>query len=105
LLAAEAEQIAVRGDVLPPGELAVDAGRDLDQRTDLPLRGYRPRVREHQARHALQQRRLPRAVGADDADRLARRDLEVDVAQHPPPRVVVRRAPRARVRAAEVVTQ
>src|SRR5688572_17899999 len=81
--ATHAEDRAVEVDVLAPGELLVEAGADLEQRPDAPgdvdpARGRRGDAREH-----LQQRALAGAVVADDAERLASRDLEVDVAQGP----------------------
>ena len=73
----------VQVHVLDARELRVESGADLDQRpdpaADLKLAG---RGRED-PRDQLQQRRLARAVGPDDAERLSGPDVEVDVAEGP----------------------
>ena len=83
--ARQPEQRAVQVDVLAPGQLGVDAGAHLDQRTgaagDLDPAG----VRVHHPGQDLQQRRLARAVDPDQADRLAGLDPEVDVLERPAP--------------------
>ena len=71
----------------------MDAGPHLDERADLALGVDPAGVRVHDAGDDLEQRRLAGAVGADEADRLARLDLERDVAQHPAPRVARGLAP------------
>ena len=73
------EQRAVEVEVLAAGQLAVEAGAELEQAGDaavhLDLAGGRPQdAGEH-----LEQRRLAGAVGADQPDRLAVADDDVDV--------------------------
>ena len=74
---AHAEDRAVEVDVLPPGQLGVEAGADLQQAADAAARAStRPSVGSVMRREDLEQRALARAVAADDAERLARLDLE-----------------------------
>ncbi len=83
LLLAQAEDRTVEVDVLAPGQLGVEAGTELEQRGDLPGRVDAAAVGPEDARHALEQRRLPRAVLAHEPVRLPPRDVERDVAQGP----------------------
>ena len=85
VLARQAEQRAVEVDVLPAGELRVDARPHLDERADPPADVDPAGVGVHDPGQDLQQRRLARAVDADQADRLARLDDEVDVLERPAP--------------------
>ena len=72
VLAGQTEQRAVEVDVLAPGELRVDARPHLDERAD-PAADLDPAgVGVHHPGQDLEQRRLARAVDADQADRLAR---------------------------------
>jgi hypothetical protein len=80
---AHAEQLPVDRHVLASGELGVEPDADTDQRRDASLDAQPPRARCAHARQQAQQRGLARAVAPDDADRLAARHLEVDVAQRP----------------------
>src|SRR3954447_23263887 len=81
VVAVEAVDRSVQVDVLAPGELGVEARAELDQRADTATdRQAAVRGRED-PREQLQQGGLPGAVRADDAERLAGRDVEVDVAQ------------------------
>ena len=81
LVAAEAEDRGVEIDVLAPGELRVEAGAELEQRGDAAVDLDRARGGLQRAADDLQQRRLARAVAADDADRLAAPHLERDAVQ------------------------
>src|SRR5262249_18758269 len=81
--AAHAKDRAVEVDVLPPGQIGVEAGADLDQRRQPALdRQLPPRGHEDPAQ-VLEQRALAGAVVADDAERLPFVDAEADVAQGP----------------------
>jgi hypothetical protein len=73
--------------VLAPGEVAVEAGL-LDDRADAGERGGavvvaeqldRPARRMREPEQQPDQRRLARAVGAEEAERLAARNREVDL--------------------------
>ena len=79
----EPEDRAVEVDVLPPGQLGVEAGAELEQRRHLAARAAAALVGLEDPGQALQQRALARAVGADEAVRDALGDLERDVAQRP----------------------
>src|SRR3954463_6297227 len=81
--ALQAVDRGVQVDVLDARELGVEAGADLDQRPDAPTDLDRPGRRREDPGEQLQQRRLPRAVLSDDAERLAGLDVEVDVPQRP----------------------
>ncbi len=83
VLALEPVDGRVQVDVLDPGELGVEAGADLDQRADPPADGERAGRGREDPGEQLQQRRLARAVRADDPEGLAGRDVEVDVTQRP----------------------
>jgi hypothetical protein len=77
----EAEHDAVEDDVVGGGEVGVEADAELDEgRQPAPDRD-RPAVDRVDARQALQQRALARAVASDDPEELALLDLEGDVAQ------------------------
>ena len=83
LAALHSEDGAVQKDVLAAAQLGMEARADLEQRADqasdrdVAVRG-RGDARQH-----FQQRALAGAIPADDADHLARRDLERDVAERP----------------------
>ena len=59
----------------------MEAGPDLEQRRDAAVDRDRCRVGLDDAGEQLEQRRLARAVAADDADGLAVRDLERDAVE------------------------
>ena len=69
-----------RHDVLAPGELAVEADAEREQRADAAVDLDAPARRRQDARDRAHERRLAGAVGADDAEHGAVRDLEGDVA-------------------------
>ena len=70
------EDGAVEVDVLPPGELGVEAGAHLEQGSDPTSRSRHPRRRRRDPGQDLEDRALPGAVAPDDAQRLpvARRE-------------------------------
>lgn len=80
---AHAEDRAVQVDIFAPRELGMEAGADLEQAChsafdrDSAGRGF------GDAAEDLEQRRLARAVAADDAHALALFDVEGDVLQRP----------------------
>src|SRR5689334_16680426 len=77
----EAEQQSRDLDVLAARDLGVEPGAELEQRgeaaADLDAAARRP----HDAGHQLQQGRLPGAVRADDAERLAGGGVERDAVE------------------------
>src|SRR5205085_2569840 len=70
-------------DVLATGEIAVEAGRDLDERSGAAVDGAVAARRLVDPRQQLQRRRLARAIRPDDAERLTGRDLEAEIAHGP----------------------
>ena len=74
---------AVQEDVLAAREVHVEAGSELEQRPDTALRPDVARRRLDDPRDQPQQGRLPRSVAPDEADGLAGRDGDRDVAQRP----------------------
>src|SRR5919106_3487306 len=81
--AAQALDRAVQVNVLATGEVGVEAGAELEQRSDPALGADAARRRLDDPRDDPKQGRLPRAVPADEADRLAARDVHRDVAERP----------------------
>ena len=81
--AAEALDRAVQEHVLAAGEVEVEAGAELEERADAALGADAPRGRPDDPRDDAQQRRLARAVAADQAHGLAPSDLGGDVAERP----------------------
>ena len=69
--AREAVDRAVQVDVLAPGEVGVEAGAELEQRRDAAAGLDAAARRLDDLRDEPQQRRLARAVTADEPDRLA----------------------------------
>src|SRR4029077_7380839 len=80
---AHAEDGAVEEDVLPSGELRVEARPDLQQRADPSGHIRPPGARLGDPREDLQQGALPGAVMTDQADDLAVLDRDREVAQRP----------------------
>jgi hypothetical protein len=76
----EPEQNSVQVDVLPAGELAVEARPDLEQRADAAVERGAAVGRLRDARENLQERALAGSVPTDEGDRLALLDLERHVA-------------------------
>ena len=77
------EDGAVQVDVVAARELRMEAGADLEERADSALDPRLAGRRRRDAGEDLEQRRLPGAVVADDAHRVAAFDLEGRVAQSP----------------------
>ena len=69
------EQRPVEVDVLPAGQVLLEAGAQLEQPGQLAPDHHFARGRLQHAADALEQGRLARAVAAQDADRLALADL------------------------------
>ena len=78
-----AEDSAVEIDVLASGQLRVEAGSHLEQRADPTVDDGGALGRLGDAREDLEQRRLPRAVPADDPDDVTFGDVERDISQSP----------------------
>src|SRR5262249_34739265 len=74
---------AVEEDVLAAGELRVEAGADLEQRAHPAAESCMPGGGRRDPGEDLQQRALTGAIVADHAERLALRNLEVDLTQCP----------------------
>ena len=83
LLALHPQDGAVQEDVLASGELGMKARADLEQAADAPPDLRAPPRRRGDPRQDLQQRRLARAVLADDPEDLSLLDLERDVVEGP----------------------
>jgi len=81
LLARDPEQRAVQVRVLAPGEVRMEARADLEERRDPTVHLERAGGRLRGTGDELQQRRLPRSVRPDDAERFAGLDREAHVAE------------------------
>ena len=81
LLLDEAVQRAVEEDVLAAGEVAPEAGAELELGDDLAAAGDAAGVQRHDPRQHAQRRGLAGAVAPDHADGLAGLDAQRDVAQ------------------------
>ena len=77
------EQRAVQVDVLPARQVLLEAGAELEEAGQLAPHGHLARGRLEHPADALEQRRLARAVAAEDADGLALPDRERHLAQGP----------------------
>ena len=71
LASAHSEDGAVQVRVLEPGQLAVEAGADLEQRADAAAGTATSLGRRGDVADDLQQRALAGSVGADDPERFA----------------------------------
>ena len=83
-LASHPEHAAVEEDVLPARQFGLDAAGDTEQRTDPALHVAATGRLVGDLADDLQQRRLARAVDADQRQATPRADLEVHVLQDPP---------------------
>src|SRR6185436_17128358 len=81
--ARQAEQVRAQIDVLATGQLWMKARAELDQRDDVSADADGAARRPRDPRDQLEQRRLARAVSADDAETGADRHIQRDVAQRP----------------------
>ena len=79
LLLREAHHRTVHVDVLDAGVVRVEAGAELEERTDDAVDADRALGRGQDAGDDLQHGRLAGAVGADDADGFALSYLEADM--------------------------
>src|SRR5262249_15528937 len=77
----ETQHDSVDDDVLAPGDLGMEPRAELDQRRYPPTHRHRPAGGLEDPGDDLEQRRLARAVAADDAERFAAVDRERDVLQ------------------------
>src|SRR5579884_1248083 len=87
--AAQAVDRALQEDVLAPGHLRVEPRAELEQRADASADGDVTRGRLDDPREQAEQRRLPGAVAAHEAERAARVDVERHVAERPHLRAAV----------------
>ena len=78
-----AEDGAVEEDVLPSGELRMEAGADLEQARNASPQRDPPLRRLGDAAQNLEQRAFSGAVAADDAENLALLDLEAHILERP----------------------
>src|SRR5207302_4464402 len=83
LLAGHAEDRAVEVDVLTAGEVGVETGADLDQRAEAAVDLVGAALGAKDAAEELERRALARAVGPDDAERLAALERERHVLNGP----------------------
>ena len=79
----EPEERAAEQDVVPPGQLLVEAGAERQQARDVPVDVDRALGRMDDPGEHLEERALAGAVRADDRQRLAALDVQVDVAERP----------------------
>ena len=79
----QAQDDAVEKDVLAAGELRVEAGPEVDQRSQAAFGPHVTAGRSGDACQQFEDGRLARAVVADQPDGLARRQPQADVAQRP----------------------
>ena len=79
----QAEERGVEVDVLAAGEIGVEAGAELEERREPPSITDGAGGGSQDPRDALQQRGLPGAVVADQAQRGPLRDVERDIAKRP----------------------
>ncbi len=77
----EAEDRGVEVDVFPAGEIGLEAGPEFEQSGQSADSAHRAARRLEDAGHALQQRRLARAVVAEQPHRGAGLDGEADVVE------------------------
>ena len=83
LLLGHAEDRAVEEDVLPSGQLGMEAGSELEERGDLAVGLDAPLFRPEDVGHALEQGALSRPVLADERVRRPFGHLERHVPQRP----------------------
>ncbi len=83
LLPREAEQRGVEEDVVPARHLRLEAGAELQHGGQVTAEQDLAGRRLEDPGDALEEGRLSRAVPAEDPERLALGDLELDVAQRP----------------------
>src|SRR5690349_23665841 len=83
LRAPHAEDRATQEHVLAPGQIRMEPCPDFQQRTHSALEIDVAGRWLDDARQDLEQRALARAVAPDDADDVAVRDVERDIAQRP----------------------
>ena len=79
----EPEERAAEQDVVAPGQLLVEAGAERQQPGDVAVDVDRALGRMDDPGEDLEERALAGAVRADDRQRLAALDVQVDVAQRP----------------------
>src|SRR5262249_10449242 len=87
LLLGHTEDRAVQENVLPTGELGMEAGSELEQGRDLAVGLDAPLLGPENMGHALEQRALARAVLADEREGRSLGHVERHVAQGPELRV------------------
>src|SRR5690606_34609957 len=75
------EDGGVEENVLAPGQLRVKTRAHFDEARNPPAGEYTAGVGGHHPRDELEQGRFPRAVQAQDRDRLPLADEEIDTAQ------------------------
>ena len=85
LTTGEADEHAADEQVLEPGQVPVEAGRQVDERRDGPVGGDGASSRRDDAGDRLEQGRLARSVLADHADDLPGIEGERHVPQRPAP--------------------
>jgi len=83
LITRHAEDGAVHEDVLATRHLAMEAGADLQERTDTTVSTDSASGGAGDAGEEFEQSRFAGAVLTDDADDIALLDLEIDVAERP----------------------
>ena len=79
----ETHDRAVEDDVFTGGQVRIESRAELQERRHLAGHAHRSRRRLQDGGDDLEQRRLSRAVHAEDADGVAAADGEADVAERP----------------------
>src|SRR5580765_6105083 len=65
-----AEQSAVEINVLPPRQIRMETGTDLEQRSDAPSNGRPASTRTHNSGQDLEQSALSRSIATNNAEDL-----------------------------------
>ena len=88
-------QYAADEDILPPRQVEMHPGVEVEKPVDRRPRHDPPFIGPHDAAQKPEKGGFPRPVMADNTQHLARRDLETDIAQRPEPFARPRASPAA----------
>src|SRR5579862_4366181 len=82
LVATQAQNDPIEKDVLDPGKVGMETRAELEERCDAAVNRDCPTGGLVDPRQEREHRALPCPVPSDDGHTLARKDLQVDAAQH-----------------------